>query len=100
MNAPRWTVTVLGVWLAVSDFFAISALSPAVHALNALLVGAVVTVAGIMLATAALLGLWLVIAAFTHPLQTGGGHLESPARRRRAGNHRSCGPRRGSRYPM
>ena len=80
MSASRWTVGLLGLWIAVSAFLGLGSQG---HLWNDLLVGAVVLTVGFPLKvestwegwTAGALGLWLVVAAFVPGLREGTGLL-------------------------
>lgn len=80
MSGSRWTVGLLGLWIAVSAFLGFGSEA---HLWNDLLVGLVILTAGFPLKvesrwegwTAGVLGLWLVVAAFVPGLREGTGLL-------------------------
>lgn len=80
MTSARITNGTLAVWLGLSAFLGFSIIG---NILNAVTVGSVVAGAGFALAQdsrvqgriAALLGVWLILAALLPSLQTGGGLL-------------------------
>lgn len=80
MTGTRWTVGLLGLWIAVAAFLGFGSQG---HLWNDLLVGLATLTAGFPLIaeskwegwTAGVLGLWLVVAAFIPGLREGTGLL-------------------------